>query len=414
MTYLYIKMEKELRSAIRQFILSGVNESRVESRHDTFWQNLRNTGTELWLDTGDMEEAARNWTDEMSALTTNNTLLNAEIQKGIYDTLILQARDLVREMTLRQQVVEIAFILNAHHGQRLAQKFGGFVSVELHTDTAHDLESMVKYGLRYAEINPQQFIVKVPYTASGLLGARILHDKGVKINFTLEFSARQNMLATAVAQPDYVNVFLGRVGAYCKENGLGSGNGVGERTVISARKWVNRMALQYGLSTKLIAASLRSASQLESLAGINVFTMPVKVAAEGRSTLSGNFSARLNENFPVDLDLGSENKFMEKLWEVNETEMMLVRDLVDELPCCGDTLIDIARKNGCSDMFPVLSEQDLSVIAADGKIPRHGHWSERIHSGELAVDTLLNLAGLASFARDQAQLDHRIESIITG
>ncbi len=163
-------MDKELRSIIRQFILSVTKESAVISDADVFWQNLRDTGTELWLDTGDMDEAARNWTSEMTALTTNNTLLNAEIQKGIYDDLILRARDLFKDMPLRQQVIEIAFILNARHGLRLAQKFGGFVSVELHTDTAHDLEAIVKTGLRYAEIDPQHFIVKVPYTATGIVG----------------------------------------------------------------------------------------------------------------------------------------------------------------------------------------------------------------------------------------------------
>jgi transaldolase len=80
--YILTGMEKELTSIIRQFILSGTHESAVISHVDFFWQNLRETGTELWLDTGDMDEAARNWTREMTALTTNNTLLNTEIQKG--------------------------------------------------------------------------------------------------------------------------------------------------------------------------------------------------------------------------------------------------------------------------------------------------------------------------------------------
>ncbi|MEN6589561.1 MAG: transaldolase family protein, partial [Proteiniphilum sp.] len=157
-------------------------------------QKLKDVGTELWLDTGDMEEAEKNWSAEMTALTTNNTLINKEIQKGIYDTFIADAMEIVKELPIQQQVKEIAFILNARHGLRLARKFGGFVSVELHTDTAHDIEATVEYGMRYFEICPDQFIVKVPYTASGLLGARKLREKGVKINFTLEFSARQNVL----------------------------------------------------------------------------------------------------------------------------------------------------------------------------------------------------------------------------
>ena len=89
---------------------------------------------------------------------------------------------------------EIAFILNARHGLRLALKFGGYVSVELHTDTSHDIKSIVSYGKRYHDICPEQFIVKVPYTAEGLIGARILKDSGIRINFTLGFSARENVL----------------------------------------------------------------------------------------------------------------------------------------------------------------------------------------------------------------------------
>jgi transaldolase len=406
-------MEKELRSAIKQFIHAEVNETPVAAKQDVFWQNLRNTGTELWLDTGDMEEAARNWTAEMTALTTNNTLLNAEIQKGIYDTLIKRARDLVSDFPLKQQVVEIAFILNGVHGLRLARRFGGFVSVELHTDTAHDLEAIYKYGMRYADICPEQFIIKVPFTATGLLGARQLHEKGVRINFTLEFSARQNLLVTAIAQPDFVNVFLGRIGAYIRDNKLGSGEGAGERAVLAAQQWVRKMAIQYGTNTRLIAASLRNAGQLESLAGTDVFTMPVKVAETGRTTLSGDFKPKVNEKYDVDLNERATGCQLEKLWEVNEKELMLVRDLADEMPCCSSALVEIATRAGCGDLFPSLSAEELAIIAADGKIPVHERWENRIRSGELAVDSLLTLAGLASFTHDQAQLDQRIASIIS-
>lgn len=406
-------MDKDQRDAIRDFIRAQPAEQPFTGQADPFWQNLRSAGTELWLDTGDMEEAESVWSAEMSALTTNNTLLNAVIQKGTYDGFISLAKEKVKDLPIKEQVREIAFMLNARHGNRLAQRFGGQVSVELHTDTAHDIESIVKYGLRYADINPGQFIVKVPYTAAGLLGARRLHDRGVRINFTLGFSARQNLLSTALAQPDYVNVFMGRLGAYCSENGLGLGNGVGERAVIASQTWVKKMASQYGLSTRLIAASLRNAAQLETLAGTDVFTMPVKVAREGRSALKGSFSARNNQASLPDIDIATPGIHLERLWEVRESELLFVRDMADELPCCSDSLIELVHKNGCGDMFPRLSGFDLKQIAADGKIPRHERWADRIRSGELAVDTLLNLAGLASFAHDQAQLDKRIEEIIT-
>ena len=129
-------MDNMLKEKIKSFILRGIDEQPVIAVSDPFWQSLRNTGTELWLDTGDIEEAEKNWSAEMTALTTNNTLVNKEIQKGIYDKFISEAREIVKDLPLRDQIVEIAFILNARHGLRLAKKFGGMVSVELHTDTA--------------------------------------------------------------------------------------------------------------------------------------------------------------------------------------------------------------------------------------------------------------------------------------
>ena len=78
----------------------------------------------------------------------------------------------------------------------------------------------------------------------------------------------------------------------------------------------------------------------------------------------------------------------------------------------GNELIDRVHNAGCGDMFPYLSGQDLQHISEDGKIPVHSRWAERIESEELAIDTLLNLAGLYSFTADQEELDARIKRII--
>ena len=126
---------------IHDFVKEGVDlhAERLETESDPFWKALCNRGTELWLDTGDIDGATPLWIDEFTALTTNNTLLNAEVQKGIYDDLIQKAADMLSGLDTQTQIIEIAFILNARHGLRLAQRFGGKVSVELHTDLAHDI-----------------------------------------------------------------------------------------------------------------------------------------------------------------------------------------------------------------------------------------------------------------------------------
>jgi len=402
----------DLNTKISDFVWKNLNEKHVSAKKDPFWKSLRETGTELWLDTGDMDEAEANWSAEMSALTTNNTLLNNEIQKGIYDLFISEAKSIVRELPTEERVKEIAFILNARHGLRLANKFGGYVSVELHTATSYDIRAIEYYGKRLHDICPEQFIVKVPYTAEGLIGARKLRDAGVKVNFTLEFSARQNVIVTRVARPDYLNVFLGRIGAFMSDNKLGDGTGAGEKTVISSQNWVTGMSAHNPWQTKLIAASIRNHNQLELLAGTDVFTMPPKIAASGRASLNGKFSPRTHENYDVSYFFSADGAHIEKFWEVDEKVLNLAERLAANPPATGTELIHIAHEEGCEDMFPVLSKEEKAFIASDGKIPVYSRWAQKIADGRIAPDTLLTLAGIASFASDQEMLDQRIRSII--
>jgi transaldolase len=402
----------DLNTRISDFVWKNLNEKHVTGKSDPFWQSLSDTGTELWLDTGDMEEAETNWSAEMAALTTNNSLLNNEIQKGIYDIFISEAKSVVRDLPQEERVKEIAFILNARHALRLASKFGGYVSVELHTDTAHDIKAIQNYGRRFHDICPEQFIVKVPYTAEGLIGARLLKDSGVKINFTLGFSARENVLVTKVSRPDYVNVFLGRIGAYMINNKLGDGSGAGEKAVISSQNWMTGLSAENPWQTKQIAASLRNFSQLELLAGVDVFTMPPKVAAAGHKELTGKFTSRTHENYDVSFFDSAKDAHIEKFWEVDDKVLKLSARLASKLPATGSELIHIAHEEGCEDMFPSLTKEEKGFIASDGKIPVHERWQKKISEGKIAPDTLLTLAGLASFTTDQAMLDQRIRNII--
>jgi transaldolase len=402
----------DINTRISDFVWKNLNEKHVTGKSDPFWESLSKTGTELWLDTGDVEEAEANWATEMAALTTNNSLLNNEIQKGIYDIFISEAKSVVRDLPQEERVKEIAFILNARHALRLALKFGGYVSVELHTDTAHDIKAIQNYGRRFHDICPEQFIIKVPYTAEGMIGARLLKDSGVKVNFTLGFSARENVLVTKVSRPDYVNVFLGRIGAYMISNKLGDGSGAGERAVISSQNWVTGLSSENPWQTKQIAASLRNYNQLELLAGVDVFTMPPKVAAEGHKELSGKFSSRTHENYEVSIFDSAKDAHIGKFWEVDDKVLKLAERLADKIPATGSELIHIAHEEGCEDMFPSLSKEEKSYIVSDGKIPVHSRWEKKISEGKIAPDTLLTLAGLASFTVDQEMLDQRIRNII--
>lgn len=397
---------------IKEFIIRGVEKEKVNQNYDPTWKQLSDTGSELWLDTGDFEVAERIWSSEMKALTTNNSLINNEIQKGIYDDFIASAKKIVRFLPYNEQVMEIAFMLNARHGLRLAKKFGVYVSVELHTATAHDIDAIVHYGKRYHEICPNQFIIKVPYTASGLIGARKLREAGIRINFTLEFSTRQNVMVATITKPDYLNIFMGRIGSYFYDNNLGSGKGAGEKTVLSTQKWVNEISKSNTVKTSLIIASLTAIIQIKSIAGIDCFTVPPNLIIEGRQKMVTGFSSKLDEDYNVDLNKEAYRYFPNKLWDVAQKELELARYLDQNCPASAKELIKIAYEAGCRDMFPKLSESELNTINKDGKIPDHKRWASKIEQEEIAIDTLLNIAGLNIFKNAQDELDARIKKII--
>lgn len=406
-------IDQSLAEKIRKYLTSDLNESKFQAFEDPFWNKLKTSGTTLWLDTGDMEEADEVWTSDMEALTTNNTLINKVIQKGIYDDYIKSSAEIVASLPLEDQIKEIAFILNARHGLRLVERYGGFVSVELHTATAHDIDAILHYGLRYRDICPDKFIIKVPYTAAGLIGARLLKERGVRINFTLGFGARQNVIAAHIARPDYLNVFLGRIGAYIADNKIGDGSGAGEKAVIETQRAMRRISGLYNHPTQLIAASLRSYEQLRALAGTDLYTMPPKVAADGRRNLDGTFKNMIDHDYTPGVNADMVESGIYKFWRVDENLEKLSADLGKKLPGSGDLLEKSFRDAGFIDVFPVLSDEDLNVLAADGKIPVSSRWSDRIAGGKIAPDTLLNLAGLLSFTADQGKLDSRIESMIS-
>lgn len=408
--------EKTIIEDTQALVEKGINidGARVQKGSDTFWKSLRSAGTEIWLDTGDIDAAKSLWSAEMTALTTNNTLLNREVQKGIYDDFIKEGNRALAKLERKERVLEIAFMLNARHGLRLVQEMGTMVSVELHTDLSFDLDGIVHYGKRFHAICPDHFYVKVPFTAAGLIGARKLHELGIPVNLTLGFGARQNILAAAFAKPNYVNVFLGRLNSFVSENHLGDGNNVGEKATLASQRAVRRARKEFGVNTRQIAASMRSGEQLELLAGVDVMTMPTNVAKEGHQAGNMQFRDRTSEDYKVTLGAGvdASSVRIDVLWDADDRYFAFCRDIDKNPPKTGNELVQRAHDSGLGEMFPKFSDEDLATIAKDGKIPKFQHWQSRIQSKEVAVDTLMNRAGLATFTADQEELDNRISKLI--
>jgi transaldolase len=422
MTTTTISAGSELSRQVHEFVTrdftAHYGELGEAFESDPLWRRFRELGTELWLDTGNLDAVQGLWTREYSALTTNNTLLNKEVGTGVYDDLIAEAADLLSgfpDLTEREFRLEMAFILNARHALRLVERFDAHVSVEEHTDLAHDLERSVEYARRYYAICPERFYVKIPFTPAGLLATRRARQEGIPVNHTLGFSARQNYVITRLAHPTFVNVFLGRLNSFITDNGLGSGAYVGERATLASQHAVHSLRESRGFETRQIGASLRSYDQYLSLAGIDVITAPPNVARdllENRDELP-QIESQIEQNYVPGIDPGVDpgSIGLDTLWHIEEDLVACVdaleREDLDSFD--PETLVDFFEAHGAGNFLIRWSNPEIATSAEEGKIPKLSNWTDQLADRSIGLDSLMNLAGFNSFAADQKQMDTHVQ-----
>lgn len=418
------KLSVGLPEKVREFVLRdftpNFGELTPTQPANETWRACRGTGSELWLDTGSLDDAGRLWARELTALTTNNTLLNQEVQKGTYDDVIREARHVLADYNLSPHgtALEIAFILNARHALKLVERFDAYVSVEEHTDLAHDEHGALDFARRFHEICPERFIVKIPLTPAGLLAARRAGDEGIPINQTLGFSARHNAVSVRLARPRFVNVFLGRLNSFVAENGLGGGEYVGERAALASQAVVTLLRQTRGAPSRQIAASLRNGGQVRDLAGVDVLTMPPKVAEEflGLALPPEEITDCKGRLYDPALDerVDPHVARVDTLWRLDDGLIACLSDLEGEdLDAFTPAdLVGFFAAHGCGDLLVEWTPEQIATSEKEGKIPKMFNWTELLKSGEVGLDALMNLAGLNSFAADQKAMDDRVHDVL--
>jgi len=420
-----IKHKSELAGEVQEFVRRGFSPQfgRLKEgfRTEAVWRRFREIGTDLWLDTGSIEDSEPLWTREFSALTTNNTLLNKEVQTGRYDSLICQAAEMLAaypQMTEDERMLEMAFILNAWHGLRLVEKFDAFVSVEEHTDLAHDVGRAVECARRFHKICPERFFVKIPFTPAGLLATRLLSGEGVAVNHTLGFSARQNYVIARIGRPAYVNVFLGRLNSFVADNDLGDGSYIGEKATLASQTVIKHLREAQKTESVQIGASMRAGKQMQDLAGIDVMTVPPKVASEllSMNLTSEKIVDRTGMNYKAGFSVEEDPKAvrLDTLWEVNE-QLAACMDALEEENLDSftpDDLVSFFKSRGCGDVLVAWKHSHIATSAAEGKIPRLENWQDALSEKAIGLDSLMNLAGLNSFITDQKAMDQRVRDVL--
>ncbi|MBZ4688099.1 MAG: transaldolase [Clostridia bacterium] len=125
-------------------------------------------------------------------------------------------------------------------------------------------EGMVEEAQNLSKIH-ENIVIKIPMTAEGLKAVKILSSQNIKTNVTLIFTANQALLA-ARAGATYVSPFVGRL----EDIGVNGMEVVAECVQIFA---------QHGLSTEIIAASIRNPMHVTqaALVGADIATVPYKV-----------------------------------------------------------------------------------------------------------------------------------------
>lgn len=409
-------VSQKLDDLLHHLAFEEITGDKPTSESNALLEKLTTLGSELWIDTGDLEKAQSIWKNELAALTTNNTLANQVVQSGVMDETI---RDTVKKMKIvgaklneEEMVTEIGFVINCKIALRLVQAFKVKVSVELHPAMSRDIEKTLAYARRYYKVCPEHFIIKIPLTPEGFLAVRTLRKEGMPINFTLGFSARQNYLAARLSNPSYVNVFLGRLNQVVIDNGLGNGEMVGEKVTLATQGalWDLRTE-DADVTTRLIGASIRNGDQVGFLAGLDVLTIP-PAAMEDFLKIGGSMEIKSHVSDDITPGIDSGNSAagrFDTLWEVSDSfksfvDSLLSKEGVDSMT--GDGLRAFCDENK-SDLFHPFSEEEFGAITEHGKIPRLKEWPDTI-----ALDDLMTQSALQSFAKDQKALDERIRSFI--
>lgn len=408
-----IHQDESIRQLAAELALEGYSGPGAPTEETTpEFDALRSSGSEIWLDTGDKNAIEPLWSRELTALTTNNTLVNQVIQTGSLDDYIRKAACRLREsgsLTHDDMVLELGFIANARIALDLVQTFGAYVSVELHPAMAYDVEASLTFARRYHALCPERFIIKVPLQPAGFLVVRRLEEEKIPVNYTLGFSARQNYLATLFSRPHYVNVFLGRLNSVVEENGLGQPENIGEKAALASQEAVRKLKEQdSSLPTKQIAASVRNGQQVADLAGVDVLTVPPKAAKEflNMQLKPEDIRTQTADALEVTLEEGPHREGVETLWTISDEFRQYATDVSakDTRDWNGGDFATYVQERGLN-LFHTWSRQEIETIRSDGKIPKVEKWSG------IPLDDLMTQSALQAFATDQQELDDHLSEL---
>jgi transaldolase len=211
--------------------------------------------------------------------TTNPTLVLKAVGLPAYAELIDGAVAWGRSQGGSREAVvgAVADRLAVAIGTELARIVPGRVSTEVDADLSFDTAATVEKARAVIKayeangIGREKILIKIAGTWEGIRASEILQREGIDTNMTLIFDIAQ-AIACADAKSFLISPFVGRIlDWHVKAEGRSFGPEE-DPGVVSVRN-IYRYYKSHGIGTVVMAASFRSAAEVEALAGCDRLTV---------------------------------------------------------------------------------------------------------------------------------------------
>ena len=275
--------------------------------------------TDVVADTGDIEAIAKY---QPLDATTNPSLLLKAAQMPQYDSLIADAASDVRSSKVSddEQVNLLADNFAVAIGREILNIVPGRVSTEVDARLSFDTDASVARARRlihfYEEsgIGRDRILIKLASTWEGVRAADALEKEGINCNLTLLFCDVQ-AIAAAKAGVFLISPFVGRILDWHKKSEQRDYFDAEEDPGVLSVRNIYRMFKSKGISTVVMGASFRNASEIEALAGCDRLTIAPELLEElagDNDSLKRVLSADDSADF-VDCDYRDEADFRNQL-----------------------------------------------------------------------------------------------------
>lgn len=277
---------------------------------------LRSMST-IVADTGDIAAVRRLRPEDC---TTNPSIVLKALSSLDFEGLV--AERVRAAVAVHESLTNILIDLTVAVGAELAGLVVGRISTEVDARLSYDVDGSVRRAHELLAaydrrgIASERVLIKLAATWEGIRAAEILQRQGVDCNLTLLFGLTQAR-ACADAGAFLVSPFVGRITDWHKAKSGQSYQAEQDPGVESVRG-IYHYYKAHGISTVVMAASFRSTSQIEALAGCDRLTIAPTLldelaAAEGALERKLVPAARREQAARL-----PEASFR---WEMNEDEM---------------------------------------------------------------------------------------------